>query len=182
MRDKNAISIAVGTSLINGDYPDGLYEFYGHVGYKRFFSPYTNINIGFNKFSLANDNDLFKEGFMSFDFNLEFYILPYSKFTPFVFAGGGINASDDFESTATKAQGGVGIEVLPNGSVGFKLFAEFNQVFTDELDGNISGKANDGFLRIAFGVNFYFGEPNKRKKTKDDVPTIINTNTIDNKN
>jgi len=183
IRDKNALSVALGASLINGDYPNGVYEFYGHVGYKRFLSPSTNINFGFNKFSLANENDVFKEGFMSFDLNLEFYLLPYSKFTPFVFAGGGLNASDDFASTYTKAQGGVGIELLPNGSVGFKLFAEFNQVFSDELDGNISGKANDGFLRLAFGVNFYFGELNKRIKTKDDVPTIINTNPIkDNKN
>jgi curli production assembly/transport component CsgG len=178
IRDKNAVSVAVGTSLINGDYPDGLYEFYGHVGYKRFLSPYTNINFGLNKFSLANDNDLFKEGFMSFDLNLEFYLLPYSKFTPFVFAGGGLNATDDFSSTMTKAQGGVGIELLPNGSVGFKLFAEFNQVFADDLDGLVSGKANDGYLRVAFGVNFYFGEVNKHKKTKEDVPTIINTNPI----
>ncbi|MCF6295989.1 MAG: Curli production assembly/transport component CsgG [Flavobacteriaceae bacterium] len=183
IRDKNAVSVALGASLINGDYPNGMYEFYGHVGYKRFLNPYTNINFGFNKFSLANDNDVFKEGFMSFDLNLEFYLLPYSKFTPFVFAGGGLNASDDFGRTDTKAQGGVGIELLPNGSVGFKLFAEFNQVFSDELDNNISGKANDGFLRLAFGINFYFGELNKRLKTKDDVPTIINTNPIkDNKN
>ncbi|MBN4070430.1 Curli production assembly/transport component CsgG [Olleya sp. AH-315-F22] len=182
MRDKNAVSIAVGASLINGDYPDGLFEFYGHVGYKRFLSPYTNINFGFNKFSLANDNDAFKGGFFSFDLNLEFYLLPYDKFSPFVFVGAGLNASDDFESTSTKAQGGVGFEVLPKGSVGFKLFAEFNQVFTDELDGNTSGKANDGYLRVAFGVNFYFGETNKRKKTKKDVPTIINSNPIKDNN
>ncbi len=182
IRDKNVVSIAVGASLINGDYPNGTFELYSHVGFKRFLSPYANINFGFNKFSLANENDLFKEGFMSFDLNLEFYLLPYSKFSPFVFVGGGLNASDDFKNSATKAQGGVGVEVLPKGKVGFKLFAEFNQVFSDELDGKISGKANDGYLRVAFGVNFYFGEVNKRKKTKKAVPTFINTNPIDNKN
>ncbi|RLD28812.1 MAG: Curli production assembly/transport component CsgG [Bacteroidetes bacterium] len=181
IRDKNIVSLAIGAATINGDFSNSLLEFYIHIGYKHFLSPHTNISIGFNKFDLGYEN-VFEEGFISIDLNLEVFILPYDMFTPFVFAGVGLNAMNDFEGQNTKAQGGVGIEIFPKGPIGFKLFAEYNQVFADDLDGLVSGNSDDGYLRVAIGINYYFGESNKRKKTKDDVPTIINTNPIDNKN
>jgi hypothetical protein len=182
LRGKNIVSLAVGAAVINGDFSNSLLEFYTHIGYKRFLGPYTNIGIGFNKFDLGYEN-IFEEGFVSIDLNLEVYILPYKMFTPFVYAGVGINATTDFEGQNTKVQGGAGIEIFPKGSIGFKLFAEYSQVFADDLDGLVSGNSDDGYLRVALGINYYFGEGNKRKKTKDDVPTIIKSNQIkDNKN
>lgn len=177
IRGKNAISIAIGTSVLNGDFTEPLFEIYTHIGYKRFLGRYVNINFGYQKFNLAY-KDRFNEGFMSFDLNLELYLLPQHSFTPFIFAGGGLNAANYFTRTDSKVQGGGGFELLVSESVGIKLFAEYNYLFIDDLDGKISGEANDVYWRAGFGVNFYFGKRGKRKKIKKSEPTVINSNPI----
>jgi len=177
IRGKNAVSIAAGTSVLNGDFANPLFEIYAHIGYKRFLGPHVNLNFGYQKFNLAY-KDEFNEGFMSFDLNLELYLFPYHSFTPFVFAGGGLNAANYFTRTDSKVQGGGGFELLVTASVGLKLFAEYNYMFTDELDGKISGDANDVYWRGGFGVNFYFGKRGKHKKSKKNEPTVINSNPI----
>ena len=177
IRAKNVLSAAVGTSIINGDYPEALFEIYTHIGYKRFLGSYVNINFGYHKFNLAN-KDILNEGFMSFDLNLELNLFPHNLFTPFIFVGGGINASNHFVQTDSKVQGGGGLELLVTGAIGIKLFAEYNYLFTDELDGKISGEADDVYWRMAFGVNFYFGKRSSRRKIDKNVLTVINSNPI----
>jgi curli production assembly/transport component CsgG len=123
---------------------------------------------------------------MSFDLNLEVYILPFKEFTPYVYAGGGyIRQNDkrlDGQSfTDTKAQGGAGVELLVSEVVGIKLFAEYNIMSSDDLDGIVSGDSNDGFWRGGFGINYYFGNNEKSKKIKKDVPTFIKSKQIENK-
>ncbi len=176
-RGKNAVSIAVGTAVLNGDFVDPLFEIYTHIGYKRFLGPYVNVNFGYQKFNLAY-KDEFNEGFMSFDMNLELYLFPHHVFTPFVFAGGGLNAANYFTRTNSKVQGGGGFELLVTASVGIKLFAEYNYLFTDDLDGKISGDADDVYWRAGFGMNFYFGSRGRHKKPKKNEPTVINSNPI----
>ena len=177
VRGKNAFSVAAGATSPNGDYPDGLYEIYMHVGYKRFLGPYVNINIGYSKYNLAFEDE-FNNGFMSFDANLEIVPFPRNIFSPFFFAGGGMNASNYFEKTNHKIQGGAGFEILVSSLVGVKLFAEYNMVFTDELDGKIYGESDDAFWRAGIGLNFYFGKRGKKRSVKKNEPTVINSNPI----
>lgn len=176
-RADNVFTTALGTAVINGDYQDPLFEFYGQVGYKRYINPFVNINFTYNKFNLAYKN-INNNGFMSFDLNVESTIMPDNFFSPFVFAGAGINASNHFAETGMKVQGGFGIEYIVLEDFGVKLFTDYNHTFSDELDGKVYGKANDVFWRIGFGVNYYFGNDNKKSKIPSDVPTIINSNPI----
>jgi len=177
IRGNNVISAAIGTAVLNGDFPDPIFEIEMYIGYKRFFGSYVNLNLGYHKFNLAN-KDEFNLGFMSFDLNLELNISPHHLFTPFVYAGGGLNASNYFKKSDTKVQTGGGIEYLATKTLGLKLFGEYNYVFSDELDGKISGDANDTYWRMGFGINFYFGKGVKRKKINKNVPTVINSNPI----
>ncbi|WP_347922469.1 Curli production assembly/transport component CsgG [Pontimicrobium sp. SW4] len=177
VRGKNTFSIAAGTVVTNGDYADALYEVYMHIGYKRFLGPYANINIGYNKYNVAF-KDVLNEGFMSFDANLEIVPFPKNIFSPFIFAGGGLNASNYFEETDSKIQGGAGFEILVSPLVGIKLFAEYNMTFTDELDGRIYGISDDAFWRAAFGLNIYFGRRGRKRNIKRNEPTVINSNPI----
>ena len=177
VRGKNAIVLAIGASVPNADFNEPLFELYTHIGYKRFFGPYVDISFEYHKFNLAF-KDEFNEGFMSFDLNLELTLFPYKSFTPFVFVGGGLNAANYFTSTDSKVQAGAGFEFLVTKAIGIKLFADYNYLFTDELDGKVSGEANDVYWRAAFGVNFYFGKRRKHKKIGKDVPTVINSNPI----
>ncbi|MBU2940274.1 Curli production assembly/transport component CsgG [Lacinutrix sp. C3R15] len=176
-RADNVFTSALGVAVINGDYPDPLFEFYGQVGYKRYINPYVNVNFTYNKFNLAHKN-IVNNGYMSFDLNVESTLMPYKLFTPFVFAGGGINASNYFLETGLKIQGGFGVEYLVLEDFGVKLFTDYNHTFDDDLDGKVYGKANDIFWRIGFGVNYYFGIANKKNKIPAETKTIINSNPI----
>lgn len=176
-RGTNTLELAAGTSIMNGDLTEPLFEISSRIGYKRFITPHLNINFSYNKFNLAY-KDIYNEGFMSFDMNLEGLLRPNHKFSPFIFAGGGYNAANYFEQTATKVQGGIGIEYIVTKKVGVKLFSDYNYVFSDELDGVVFGDADDVYWRILVGVNFYFGGENRKEKLLKGQPTIINSNPI----
>jgi len=176
-RGTNAIDIAVGTSVINGDFEDPLFELFFRVGYVRTLTPHINVNFSYNKFNLAY-KDIYNEGFMSFDLNFEYGLFPNKRFSPFIFAGGGLNAANHFTQTSIKIQGGAGLEYIIVEGIGLKLFADYNSVFDDELDGLIAGSSDDSFFRIGFGLNFYFGGQDRIDDMLKDVPTVINSNPI----
>ena len=180
-RGTNAFDVGFGTAVINGDIEDPEFEIYFKAGYKRFITNHVNIGISYNKYNLAF-KDVYNEGFMSFDLNLEYIMLPYNRFSPFLFAGGGYNAANYFETTATKVQGGGGIEYIVIDGLGVKLFAEYNYTFTDELDGVIAGAGDDTFFRIGFGFNIYFGGAKKKERRLDTEETVIKSNPIIPKN
>jgi curli production assembly/transport component CsgG len=181
LRGSNAIDFGAGTSVINGDLSDPKFEIYFHVGYKRYIIPHLNVNISYNKFNLAYV-DVYNEGFMSFDLNLESTLLPHNKFSPFVYGGGGYNASNYFKQTAIKLQGGGGFEYIMTEGIGLKLYGDYNYVLSDELDGLIAGNSDDTYFRIGLGINYYFGGGNKKAKIDKDEPSIINSNQIFNSN
>jgi len=177
VRGTNALSLAGGTAIPNGDYSDAAFDIYMHIGYKRFLGPYINLNVGYNKYNLVY-KDISNEGFMSFDANLEIMPFPKSIFSPFIFGGGGLNAANYFVTTDYKLQGGAGFEILIARSIGLKLFAEYSLMFTDELDGKIYGEADDAYWRAAIGFNIYFGKRVRKKAVDKNEPTVINSNPI----
>ncbi|NRA91822.1 MAG: hypothetical protein HRU26_03905, partial [Psychroserpens sp.] len=128
LRGANAIDAAIGTSVINGDFVDPEFEIYSHIGFKRHITPYFAVDLGYHKFNLAYI-DIYNEGFMSFDLNLDVTVFPYKRFSPFIFAGGGLNASNHFQQTAGKLQGGGGVEYIFTDTVGIKLYTDYNFVF-----------------------------------------------------
>ena len=177
LRANNAVDFAAGTSIINGDLKDPKFELFFHASYKRYIIPLININLSYNKFNLAY-TDVYNEGFMSFDLNVESTLLPHNRLSPFIFAGGGYNASNDFDKTAIKFQGGGGLEYIVIDGLGIKLYADYNQVMSDELDGVIAGDSDDTYIRIGFGVNYYFGGAKKKTETLKEGPTTIDSNQI----
>jgi hypothetical protein len=176
-RGTNAIDVAIGTSIINGDIPDPEFAIYFKIGYKRHLTDHLNLNLTYNKYNIAF-KDISNEGFMSFDLNLEYLFSPYTKFSPFIQAGYGYNASNYFETTSTKAQGALGIEYIIANGLGIKLFGEYNYMFSDELDGLIVGGTDDTFFRIGFGVNLYFGGGKKKQKRLSKIDTVIQSNLV----
>ncbi|HLV40251.1 Curli production assembly/transport component CsgG [Xanthomarina sp.] len=180
LRANNVVEVAVGSAVPNGDYADPMFELFMRAGYKRYIIHYLNVNVSFNKFNLAYKDDI-NEGFMSFDLNLEATLLPYNRFTPYIYIGGGVNASNYFESSEMKMQGGLGLEYLLADRVGIKIFSDYNEVFRDEIDGEINGNIEDVYWRMAVGLNFYFGGSKRKVKSKKNAPTIINSNQIINK-
>jgi len=175
-RGASAIDIGIGTSVINGDFEDPLFEIYFKGGIKHYISPHFAVGLSYHKFNLAY-TDLFNFGYMSFDLNLEYLVFPHKKFSPYIFGGGGYNASNYFEETATKAQVGAGLEYIVTDGLGISIFTDYNYVFDDTLDGLEFGDSDDTYFRIGFGLNFYFGG-NKRKAKIMGNKTVINSNLI----
>ncbi|WP_296384878.1 outer membrane beta-barrel protein [Winogradskyella sp.] len=176
-RGTNAIDAAIGTSVINGDFTDAEFELYFKLGYKRHITDHLNINFTYNKYNVAF-RDLYNEGFMSFDLNIEYLFNPYEEFTPFIQAGYGYNAANYFETTAAKAQGAIGIEYIVTDGLGLKLFGEYNHAFSDELDGLIAGESDDTFFRLGLGINLYFGGNKRKQELLSYIDTVIQSNLV----
>ncbi|WP_417200289.1 Curli production assembly/transport component CsgG [Bizionia sp.] len=176
-RGTHGLATALGSAVINGDYANPEFGIYMGFGYKKSIIPHVNVNLKFNKFNLVY-KDLFNKGFMSFDLNAEVLVFPHERFSPFVFFGGGANASNYFEAVDPKMQGGLGLEYIIYEGLSFRIFGDYNHVFSDALDGKIYGDADDVYWRMGCGLNFYFGGAKKKAKLLNAVPTIIKTNPI----
>ncbi|MGS2726709.1 Curli production assembly/transport component CsgG [Psychroserpens sp. BH13MA-6] len=182
LRGTNAFDAALGTSVINGDYQDPMFEIYSHIGYKRHLTPHLSLDFGYHKFNLAYI-DLYNEGFMSFDLNMELLLLPHHYVSPLIFVGAGYNAANHFKQTSPKLQAGLGVEVVLLRSIALKLYTDYNYVSSDTLDGLEAGASNDTYFRIALGLNFYFGGAETKSKLLSDYSTEIQANSItDDKN
>jgi curli production assembly/transport component CsgG len=108
----------------------------------------------------------FTDEFLTVDMNLEYNVLPYDNFTPFLYAGaGGVTPSWNIDKAFAKFQYGLGFEYLPINNIGIKIFGEQNVVFSDKLDGIINGKRDDYFWRVGLGLNFYIGKPYNKVKS-----------------
>jgi len=177
LRGKNALSIGIGTSIMNGDFNNPISELYYHVGYKRFLGSSFAINFGFHKFNLAF-KDIYNEGFMSYDIDLEWYFSPSKKLSPFVYGGVGYHAANYFETNEIKLQFGVGFEYLLTERVGMKFFGNYNRFNTDDVEGLIFGQSDDAYWRFAIGLNIYFGNYLAPEKRQKNIPTIINSNQL----
>ena len=177
LRGTSAVDAGFGTSLITSDYPEPEFELYFRIGLKQHITEHLNIGLTYNKYNLAF-NDTFNEGFMSFDLNLECLVLPYDEFSPFIFGGYGYNASNDFENTQTKLQAGIGVEYIVADGVGVKLFGDYNYTLSNEMEGLIVPDNDESFIRVAIGLNVYFGGKKKRERLMENMETVINSNLI----
>jgi len=165
-RGKFALSMSGGISIIDGDYPNAKEALTINSSVKILFkNPKFNLNAGISHLKLEND-ELFKNEFLSFNSNLEYNLLPYEKFTPFVFGGVGIISSyEKFNNVMAKFQYGGGFEYLLTNNFGIKIYGEQNLMFNDKLDEVIQGKRDDYFWRFGVGLNFYLSKPYKKVKS-----------------
>ena len=171
-RSKNAFELSAGGTLFDGDYPNPKLELMPiNIGYKRFLNSYINLGLNYAKFNLANKelhNYKSTYGFMSFDLKSELFILPYDDFSPYIYVGAGLNASNYFKQMDPKTEFGVGFEYLMSKKMGVKIYGGQSQVFSDELDGIVSGKRDDFYWKFGLGVNYYFSK-NKKKKSDGEL-------------
>ncbi len=176
-RPMNAIIGSVGTSVANGDLPEPKFDLNFQIGYKRSIAAGFNVNLTYNKFNIVF-KDVYNEGFMSIDLDLEYLFFKDKKFTPFLYAGPGVLAANGFENAEFKFQLGLGIEYLVSESVGLRFYADRNFLSSDDtIDGLKAGAGSDAFYKIGIGANFYF--PRNVRKVKDGEPSFIKDNKLD---
>lgn len=161
-RTDNVIHASIGAAKINGDYINPEFELNSRLGYKRYLNSHFNLSLNANKFNLSNQ-DILSKSFVSIDANVEYTVLPYDKFTPFAYAGGGTNISNDFNNINPKLQVGAGLEYLVTERIGITGYLENNFVFSDLVDDLERGAKDDMYLRFGIGLNLYIGSYNTKK-------------------
>lgn len=164
-RSKKSVFIKGGTALISGDLNNPELGYSAKLGARWYFNPYINVNASLSKFELSNQTS-FSKGFNAVDLNTEISFLPFEKLSPFLYGGLGVVNDDNFDNTLIKFQYGGGIEYLISDKVGISIDATHNLMLNDELDNIVQGKRDDQYFNFSLGLNWYFGNPVKRKKVK----------------
>jgi curli production assembly/transport component CsgG len=167
---RNAITIGVTAPLLNGDLPNQNFGFGGYIGYSKWLSPNLRLNFDLDYAYLTGGKSFFEE-YLSPEVNLEFNILPKDNFSPFIYAGGGyifeIHSPDIGQSkkvASAKAQLGAGLNLQVSNRIDFRLFAESNFTFDDQIDEVINGKRDDFYYNFGAGIKYKLGKNKSNSK------------------
>jgi curli biogenesis system outer membrane secretion channel CsgG len=164
-RGKFGFEIDGGSTYIDGDYVNPTPKPFVKLGAKYFFTPYFDINGSFSVLRAGNKDKL-DVGYGSIDINLDFVILPYDSFSPFVYVGTGTFFNSAYENINTKVQAGLGLEYLVTNNFGFKFYTEFNLTFTDNLDYIKAGVRDDYYYCFGLGMSYYIPQRFSKKVEK----------------
>lgn len=154
-RPKTSFFANIETNQIKGDYVNPKTRIGGKIGAKYFFDPNFNVEGNLNVLSFENEN-IITRSFVATEVNLEYFVLPKYKLSPFVYAGVGSMFSS--KKSLYKGQIGGGLEYLVQKNLGLRISSQYDMGFTDDWDDFVNGKRKDQAIRFALGVNFYFGK------------------------
>lgn len=181
IRAKNIIMIGAGSSLLNDKKIIPEIENFIQIQYKRFLTPNLNINGNLKKFDIE-DYSFETEGFLSGDLNLEWYVFPNNKLTPYLFIGAGILTSNDFNDQNYKVQGGLGLDYLITNSIAITGSIETNYVYDEQNGSLLMQGVNELYFNALIGLNFYIGSKTSKSSSKkiddNNQTSTINSNLI----
>lgn len=146
----------VNADKIRGDYANAATRFGGKLGIKYFFNEYVNAELNANIVNFENE-EIFKRRYVNTEVNLEGFLLPKYKLSPYVYAGVGVMYSDATKSMF-KYQFGGGIEYMVTPRLGFRINAQYDMGLSDDWDDFTNGKRKDQALRLGAGINYYLGK------------------------
>ncbi|GAB5400530.1 MAG: hypothetical protein Aureis2KO_21150 [Aureisphaera sp.] len=168
-------------TIMNGDYEKKPLSYGASLGYSHKITNHLNLgaNLTYQNFESSFS---FDKEFLTTDINLEYIVLPYDNFTPFVYGGGGVLFDPSSTQSAfgkvdpaPKIQGGVGIIAQLTDRWAVRGFFESDLLFTDLLDGLESGKRDDYYYNFGLGVSFSLGK--KKSTAPIQIEGIGNSNT-----
>ncbi|MBV1923723.1 MAG: outer membrane beta-barrel protein [Flavobacteriaceae bacterium] len=162
---KHVLNASLGAALIDGDYNSSLIDFKGQIGYKYKIIPELAVGVDFQIFRLNSTSDI-NHWWLSENLNIEYTMLPHDKLSPFIYAGPGILffADDSPEGYLNRWKGffeiqiGAGLEYNISDRFSIALNGEWNSVFSDKIDNEISGRRNDFYFNVGLGINYHFGK------------------------
>jgi curli production assembly/transport component CsgG len=137
---------------IRGDYVNPKMHPGAKGGMKYFFSDHFNIDGNASYFIFENKK-LFWRRAISADVNIEYLLLPKSKFTPYVY--GGVGSVFYRDKNFFKSQVGGGLEYLVNRTFALRLNTQYDLGFNDDWDFKVQGTRKDQSVRIGLGINVY---------------------------
>lgn len=161
-RSKFSVGVSYTFNTLKGDYKATTSRPGVAANFKYIFSDYFNANLTIGYQQLGS-KEYFRSTFSNYDLNLEYLVLPFNDFSPFVYGGFGVihNAKGDDQKGKFKTQFGGGFEYLPTPTIGLRGFANYNIGVDDDWDELVYGKRDDHFLQVGLGVQINFGNRHK---------------------
>jgi curli production assembly/transport component CsgG len=161
-RSTISAGLAMTFNNLKGDYSASTMRPGGIANVKYHFADYFNASLSFGYQELGSKEN-YRSTFGIYDANLEYIVLPYNNFSPFLYGGAGLisdnNGTDN--DPKFKVQFGGGLEYLASPSIGVRAFGTYHMGFDDDWDQFVSGKRDDHFLQVGVGLQFYFGSRKK---------------------
>lgn len=161
-RSKFSFGLSYTFNTLKGDYKTQTMRPGIKGSFKYIFSDYFNANLSVGLQQLGS-KELFRSTFSTYDVDLEYLVMPFNQFSPFMFGGFGIinNTSGEDRVGKFKTQFGGGLEYLISPVVGIRGFGAYHIGFDDDWDERVSGKRDDHFLQFGLGVQINFGNRHK---------------------
>ncbi|WP_407405911.1 CsgG/HfaB family protein [Chryseobacterium sp.] len=154
-RPKFSVFANAEIAQIKGDYINPVSRFGGKFGTKFFLNKNFNIEGNVNLFTLEN-TEIITRSFVVPEVNLEYFMMPNFKFSPYIYAGmGGLFSKN---KSFYKAQVGGGLEYMIQKNIALRLSSQYDLGFTDNWEGFVNGKRQDQAIRFGFGINYYIGK------------------------
>ncbi|WP_275315156.1 CsgG/HfaB family protein [Tenacibaculum bernardetii] len=155
-RARNSMSATAGMSMISGDYSKSVARFGFDLKFKYLLKdPRFSFGGSVGRFELENER-AFKNTFLTSSLNFEYNILPYDRFTPYLYVGIGSVVEKNLDNPIFKYQFGLGLEYLITNKIGLIIYGENNQLGSDSIDTLVRGEKNDFIWRVGAGLNVYF--------------------------
>jgi curli production assembly/transport component CsgG len=151
------------TTLFNGDFSKKRLSGGAGINFGMKLSPYLDLGLAGAYQYFEGGNNFAKE-YMDTEVNLEFIILPYDKFTPYLYVGFGwifdLHTQDPAlteDTSAPKLQYGVGLKYSLSEKLELVIFSENNHTASDAIDEVVNGKRDDFYYNFGLGLQFNLG-------------------------
>ena len=144
-----------------GDLEDGEVRGGLEVGAELPLTSALSLAPGFSLGTLAT-SDSYSERILGVDLNLQWRLLPYNRFTPYFYGGGGLILDEDGQSDADpqrnylKGQFGGGLEYFITPDLSVDLGLDYNYLLNDDIDRLERGTYNDIYYRGRIGIRYFF--------------------------
>ena len=171
---KHVLSLNLGGTYINGDFSSSDVDANAGLGYQYKLSDAFRVGVEGSILRLnANKAISRRYWWLTADANLQYRLLPYDKFSPIFYGGGGyMSFVDNTEAKFLqdwegffKVQGGAGFEYMVNPNFSILARAGYHVSFTDKLDDEIFGSRDDHYLTFGIGLNYHFGGGTTKQTT-----------------
>ncbi len=162
-RGSGGFGVNSASLLYQGDYPlPRLGNGFG-FNFQYNTNPRFGLSTDFNISSFITEQ-FYSADVSSFDINAHYRLFPYDNVCPeFKIGIGAITENENgrFDLTGNyypKFNIGGGIEYMLNDFIGLKGMADYNYIFSDNIDQVEQGRYNDFYWKMNIGLNFYFGK------------------------
>lgn len=161
-RSRFSFGVSYTFNTLKGDYKTQTMRPGIKGTFKYIFSDYFNANFSIGIQQLGS-KEYFRSTFNSYDLDLEYLVMPYNQFSPYLSGGFGIiNDMSGLDKTGKfKTQFGGGLEYMVSPTVGIRGFGSYHIGFDDDWDEMVSGKRDDHYLQVGVGVQINFGDRKK---------------------